>query len=244
MIRCVFKLLLFASALAVGGAIAVAVFRETVEGSGTPATEDRAIGDVTEVDLSGVGNLVVRYGEVPSLSVSADDNILPRLVTETHGQKLTLRSENGVSLRPKTPITYTLTVSKLSKIGISGAGNVKAERISGDAVTVKLSGAGNAILNGVECKSLTLNLSGAGNATLSGTADSVTATVSGAGEINAAALKVKSAEIKVSGSGDGSVWATEQLKVRVSGAGSIKYKGSPQIEQKISGAGSVKPITG
>jgi hypothetical protein len=238
------KLGLFAGALAVGGMIAVAVFQEKVEGSGTSATEDRKVGDVTEVELSGIGNLVINQGEMPSLSVTADDNILPHIVTETHGNKLTLYTESGFNLHPKTPITYTLTVPKLAKVGISGAGNVKTEKFVGDALTVKLSGAGNAILNGVDCRTLTLGLSGAGNATMSGTVEAVTAKVSGAGEINAAALKVRTADIQVSGSGDASVWATEHLKVRVSGAGSIKYKGSPQVDQKISGSGSVKPIGG
>src|SRR5262249_31948418 len=113
MICRLFKLSLFVGALVGGGLIAVAVFRETVEGSGTSATEDRKIGDVTEVELSGIGNLVINQGEVPSLSVTADDNILPHLVTETHGNKLTLHTESGFNLRPKTPITYTLTVPKL-----------------------------------------------------------------------------------------------------------------------------------
>jgi hypothetical protein len=244
MIRRVCKLVLFASALGFGGLLAAAIFRETVVGSGNPATEDRAVGAVTEVSLSGVGNLTLKEGDVPALSVAADDNILPLIETETSGKKLTIRTKSGVNLRPNGPINYTLTVPKLEKLSVSGAGNATAERLTGENLTVKLSGAGNATLRYVTCKSLSLTLSGAGNAKVAGTAEQTTMKISGAGEIDAAGLKTASAVVEVSGAGNASVWATDELKVKVSGAGDVKYKGSPKIEQRVSGAGSVKPIGG
>src|SRR5215472_16206440 len=120
MIRRACKGLLFASALGIGALLACNAFTETVTGSGNSVTEERAIDSVNEVSLSGVGNLTVVPGDVPSLSVSADDNILPLLETETSGRKLTIRTKSGYSLRPKSPSTYTLTVPGLEKIGISG----------------------------------------------------------------------------------------------------------------------------
>jgi len=244
MIRRACKFLLFASALGVGALLACTAFTETVEGSGNPATEDRSVGAVNEVVLSGVGNLTVIPGDVPSLSVTADDNILPLIETETSGRKLTISTKSWYSLRPKSPINYTLTVPRLEKLSVSGSGNVKAERLTGDNIAIKLSGAGNAVLREVTCKTLALTLSGAGNATMSGTADRVTARISGAGDIDAAGLKVGTADVQVSGAGNASVWATDELKVRVSGAGGVKYKGTPRIDQKVSGAGSIKPMGG
>ena len=64
MIRRACKFVLFAGALATGGLIA-ASRPEKVTGSGVSATEDRAIGAVDEVTLSGMGNLVVTPGETP-----------------------------------------------------------------------------------------------------------------------------------------------------------------------------------
>jgi len=239
-----FKFLLFACAIGLGGMVAWAVFRPTVDGSGNAVTEDRQVGDATAVVLSGIGDLTIVPGDAPALSVTADDNILPLIETETSGRKLTLGSKSHYNLRPKTKITYTLTVPKLEKVSVSGVGNVKAEKLTADSLTVTLSGAGNMTLREVTCKTLTVTLSGAGNATVAGTADKVTATISGAGDIDAAALKAGSVEVKVSGAGDATVWATDELKARVSGAGGIKYKGSPKVEQKVSGAGSIKPLGG
>lgn len=240
MFRFAFKLALFAGALATGGLIASAIFKETVTGSGKAATEDRQVGAVTDVTLSGIGNLTIRQGDTPGLSVTADDNLLPLIETETSGKKLSIRTKSGFNLKPTAPMTITLTVPKLERLSVSGTGNATTEKLTGENLTVKLSGAGNATLRDVTCKTLTISLSGAGNATITGSAEKATATISGAGEIDASGFKVAAAEVKVSGAGNASVWATDTLKAKVSGAGDVTYKGSPKIDKKVSGAGSVK----
>jgi hypothetical protein len=242
MIRRAVKLVLFASALGAGGLLAVAVARDTVTGSGVSVTEERDIGEVTSVVLAGSGELTIVPGSPASLSVTADDNILPVIETETEGGKLTLHTRSRTDVRPKTKIAYTLTVPRLTAITVSGAGHVKADQLTAGALTVKLSGAGTAKLNNVACKSLALHLSGAGTATVTGVAEKLTVKLSGAGDIDAVGLKASSADVQVSGAGDIRVWATDELKARISGAGGVKYKGSPKVEQKVSGAGRIRPI--
>lgn len=242
MFRRLFRFSLFASALAIGAAIGCAVFNR-VEGSGTAATDDREIGkDVTEVVLSGVGDLTVVKSDTPALRVTADDNLLPLIETVTSGNKLTIRTKSGHSLAPKTPITYTLFVPNLTKLDVSGAGNAIAEGLTGDDVSIKVSGAGNITIQKAECKNFTVTLSGAGNATLSGSTTKLTVKVSGAGDVKAADLKAAAADVQISGAGDATIWATDELKARVSGAGDVKYKGSPRVEQKVSGAGSISAM--
>jgi hypothetical protein len=242
MIRRLVKLVLFASALGGGALLAVAVNRETVDGSGVSATEERDVGYVNEVVLSGVGDLTIVPGEFTSLSVTADDNVLPVLETESVNGKLTLRTKSRTNVRTKTKIAYTLTVPKLSAITVSGAGNVRSTRLDADELTVKLSGAGNAHLSNLTCKSLSLTLSGAGTAHLAGSTNKLTVRLSGAGGIEAVGLKSSSADVQVSGAGNATVWAADELKARVSGAGGVKYKGRPTVDQKVSGAGRIRPL--
>lgn len=241
MIRAAVKLVLYAGALGGGALLALAVTRETVAGSGVPKTEERDVGDVTAVALSGTGDLTIVPGPVPALSVTADDNILPLIETESDGGTLTLRTRSRANLRPKTKIAYTLTVPRLSTITVSGAGTVTARQLTTGALTVKLSGAGSADLDGLACKSLALTLSGAGTARVSGATERLTVKLSGAGDIEAAGLKATTADVQISGAGTASVWAVAELKARVSGAGDVRYKGSPTVEQKVSGAGRVRP---
>ena len=244
MIRRVIRFGLLASSLAAGGLLALATTaRDRIDGSGVPATEERSVGDVSAVELAGVGELTIVPGAAPSLSVTADDNVLPALETESANGRLTLRTKSRVSINTKTKIAYTLTVPRLDSVTVSGAGSVRAHRLDSDDLKVKLSGAGKAHLDNITCKSLKLELSGAGSAALGGAAEQFTLRLSGAGGVDAARLKANSADVRVSGAGNATVWVEGELKVRVSGAGGVKYKGHPaQIEQKASGAGRIRPL--
>ncbi len=239
-----FRLSLFAAALACGGLLANGVISNPVNGSGKSVTVDRPIGNVTEVVISGVGNVNLIRGDVPRVRVTADDNILEFLETKISNSKLTIQTKSGFSIHPVTPIVYTVTLPRLEKLTVSGVGNVQAAGLVGDSLTIKLSGAGNANLKDIACKTLNLTMSGAGNATLAGAVEKVEVRLSGAGDIDAVGLKAAVADTRISGAGTAKMWVTDELKVKVSGAGTIQYKGSPRIEQKISGAGSVKPFGG
>ena len=240
--RRLFRLAAYVAAIVVGGFIGCGLAGERVIGSGNSATETRELGEVTEVDLSGIGELVLTSDEKPGLTITADDNILPHLESVTEGKTLILRTKSG-SYTPKTPITYRLSAKALAKVKVSGAATVSSKGFSGTTLEVDLSGASVATLRGLDLKSLTLTLSGAGNATIAGTAQALVVKVSGAGHIKASDLEAKSAEATVSGAGNVEVWATGSLKGHVSGAGNVKYKGHPKVEQNVSGAGSISPLT-
>lgn len=240
--RRLFRVGLYAAALAAGGFLAAGVFGETVTGSGKSITEDRDVGPVTEVVLSGTSTLKVIAGDTPSLTVTADDNVLPLLETETTGNQLCLTTRSGYSIRTKTPVVYTLTVPRLEKLSISGSGSAAVSGASRGEVTVKLSGSGNVTWENLACKSLTLTVSGSGRATAAGTTERLVAKVTGSGDVSAAELQARTGEVSVSGSGTVTVWAADQLTARVSGSGDIKYKGSPKLDKKASGSGRVKPF--
>jgi hypothetical protein len=238
------KLSLFAAALLLGGVIAYAVFTETVTGSGKSVTVKREIGNVTEVVIDRGDRVEILQGDVPSLSVTADDNLLPLLETRTRKGKLTFEVKSGFSINAVTPISYTVKLPKLEKLSISGAGNVETTGLKGDELTIKVSGAGNAKLKDLDCKTLNLTVSGAGITNVTGRVEKVVIRLSGAGDIDALGLKAATTEANISGAGNVKVWATNELKANISGAGSIQYKGDPKIQQSISGAGSVKKIGG
>ncbi|HUR54550.1 MAG TPA: head GIN domain-containing protein [Gemmataceae bacterium] len=239
--KCAMKvglLVLVVAAVANGGCSGVAV-----EGSGVPASEERPIGGITEVTLSGTGNLVIVPSDTPGLIITADENLLDYIEAKVSGKTLSLRTKSGYSLRPKTPIKYTLLTKRLDKVGVSGSGDATVDGWSGNTLTATVSGAGNMTLRNVVCNSLTVSLSGAGNMSASGTARIFKAKVSGAGDIDATGLETTDADVQISGAGDISLWTTGTLKARVSGAGDVKYKGSPSVEKRVSGAGSITAIT-
>jgi hypothetical protein len=235
------RFVLFAGALATGGLIAAAR-PETVRGSGNAASEDRAVGPVDEVVVSGVGNLTITQDELPSLTVTADDNLLPLIETETSGRTLHITTRSGYRLRPTSPVAYTLAVPNLAKLTVNGAAAVKVERLSGESLAVRLSGVADASFLDIGYRDLSLSLSGSGRASLSGAATRAEYKVSGSGDVDAADLRSLTSEAQVSGSGTARVWATQSLKARVSGSGEIRYRGEPKVEKKGGRSGKVKPI--
>jgi hypothetical protein len=242
MIRSAVKLVLYTTALGGGALLGWAASRPTIEGSGVPATEERDIGDVSEVTVTGDGIVTISRGESASISVTADDNLLQYLKTETEGRTLRLSGGTGFSVRPKTKPEYKLTLPRLESLTVSGSGHATVDKPVGDELKVKLSGAGTVTLREVTYQSLNVTTSGAGKVIATGAAPRAQFKLSGAGTLDAAGLRTSFMDVQVSGAGQATVWSTLELKARVSGAGGVRYKGNPTVEQKVSGAGRVRPL--
>jgi hypothetical protein len=190
-------------------------------GSGTVKTETRNVSGFTGVTFSSFGTLNITQTGTESLTISADDNLLPLLTSNVSNNTLFLGAKPGNSVTPTKPIVYTLTVKNLNNITLSGAGKVNATNIKTSA--------------------LNITLSGAGNMTISGSASSQTALVSGLGSYSGKGFPTDSAQVTISGAGSATITVNKDLTAIVSGAGSVTYYGSPsQVTKTISGAGSIK----
>jgi Putative auto-transporter adhesin, head GIN domain len=208
-------------------------------GSGNVISEQRDVGDFSEVLLSGVGNLHITQTGSESLTIEAEDNILPLLTSEVVGHTLRLGTEPGAHFSPKRPIRYTLTVKDLSAIRISGAGNAEIPALGTPKLQLELSGAGNLTVAGLAAESLELSLSGAGSTTCSGEVRSQDIRISGAGSYHGEDLASSTAQAVISGTGSAHLTVSEQLDARISGVGSINYKGDPTVRKSVSGVGRV-----
>lgn len=232
-------------ALALFGLAGCSFATTVTRGSGKMITESRPVSNFQRVDLSGIGELNITQGETESLTIEADDNLMPYIKTTVQNGTLNIgldTTRGAISLNPSKPIKYTLQAKTLDSIVVSGAGNVNAPSIKSDSFTVRTSGAGNITIPQVQATTLTSGISGAGSMTLGGQAGTQNATLSGLGNYSAGDLKSTNATVNLTGAGSATVWATDSLDARISGAGSITYYGSPQVKQNISGLGSIKSL--
>ena len=191
----------------------------TTNGSGKVASEPRDVRGFDEVELRGVGNLSMRQTGSESLTVEAEEEILPKIRTEVVNDRLVIGPEPNTSIQTTEPINYELTVEDLHALEVSGSGDVVAEDIGTDK--------------------LGINVSGSGAIKISGRADSQEIDISGSGNYRAKDLRSKEAKIDVSGSGSAIVNASDALDAKVSGAGSVEYVGDPTVEEDVSGVGRV-----
>ncbi len=172
-----------------------------------------------EVELRGIGTLSIRQTGSESLSVEAEEDVLPKIRTEVVNDRLIIGPEPNTSIQTSEPINYELTVKDLHTLKLSGSGDINAQDIGTDKLSTTISGSG-----AVE---------------ISGSADSQEVDISGSGEYRAEDLQSKEAKIGVGGSGSAIVNASEALDAKVSGSGSVEYIGNPTVEKDVSGSGRV-----
>jgi hypothetical protein len=216
-----------------------------VRGSGIVVSEARQVSGFNAVSFSGMGEIVITQGQSESLTVEAEDNILPQIKTEIRNGTLSIgfkREKWQDWVNPTKPIKFSLSVKDLSSIESSGLGNVQASGLKAGKFTLKLTGAGNLKIEHLDCTSVSSTLAGAGSIELSGTTVDQTASLSGLGSYRAGDLASDKAKVTVSGAGSATVWPSESLEVTISGAGSINYYGSPSVQKTITGVGSVKSL--
>ncbi len=188
-----------------------------VSGSGQVGSETRQVSGFTGIELSGIGEVTIEQGETESLTIEADDNVLPALTSEVDDSVLELGTKPRTTVRTRNPIRYRVTLKDLTSIELSGSGSVSGTNLRANALRV--------------------NISGSGTVDLAGSADQQEVDVSGSGRYEAAELPSRSVTIEISGSGKATVAAAEQLRVDISGSGTVTYSGDPTIDQSISGSG-------
>lgn len=192
----------------------------SIEGSGSLATESREVAGFEEVVLVASGNVTVDVTGTESLTIEADDNILPLLTSDVSGGRLELGVERGTSISP-TSITWRLTAKDLSAITILGGGDFT--------------------ISGVDAGSFSTTIDGAGNVEVSGSADELTVQINGAGDFRGEGLAARIGSVSIPGSGSAVVNVTDQLDVSIPGAGDVQYIGEPTVTSDIPGVGDVSP---
>jgi Putative auto-transporter adhesin, head GIN domain len=212
---------------------------DVVRGSGNVKSESRDVHDFDRVGVSGTGTLTITQGSTESLTIHAEDNLLPLLHSDIEGGMLRLGPRN-VSIGPTQPIRYDLTVKQLKGVELSGAAAAEAASLQSDQLALRISGAGKTHIGRVTASSMTVDISGSGEVDVDGgEVPRQTITISGAGDYRAPALASQQATVNVSGAGSCAVRVSEHLSAKISGAGQVSYAGSPTVDQEVSGAGKV-----
>lgn len=214
--------------------------RVTVRGSGTVVSESRDVRGFREVALTGVGEVIIEQAGEESLTIEAEDNILPRLRSTVEGDRLVLGVERGVSVRPTRSIVYRLKVKEIEGLEISGSGKMTVPSLRSQELRLRLPGSGAIRLDRLTADRLQTRISGSGDVRAAGTVGDQEVSISGSGDFDGRDLESRSAEISISGSGESTVWARERLSARISGSGDVDYYGSPEVTKRISGSGSVR----
>jgi len=192
---------------------------DAIRGSGTMITETRAVSGFDQISLEGFGEVVVEVGPAESLTIEAEDNVMPYLVTETDGRTLEIKTKDDTSFRDIEGPVYSVTMPHL--------------------VTVSIAGSGIVTVTGVDNDSFEVSISGSGDVAPVGSVGSLTVSIGGSGDFHGEELIATDATVSIGGSGSVVVNATDTLAVIIGGSGDVTYLGDPALALSIGGSGTV-----
>lgn len=239
------KKLLFAGLLLAGLPL-FAQKNETIEGNGQLKKETRNVAAFTSLASAGAFDVQINYGNSGSISLEAEENLLPYIETTVEDGELRLGVKKGYNVRSKKKIQVTVSMTRMTGLKVAGSGNVEGSGdFSNDGTTkISVAGSGDVKLNFGRFNQLEVSISGSGNMKLKGRETSkITAAVSGSGNIDAYDVTANEVTAKVSGSGNVNVTANRSVDAAISGSGNVNYKGSASdIKQKTSGSGKVRKV--
>lgn len=192
-----------------------------VQGSGSAKEESRSLPAFHGLEVDGAYTVRIACQKDQSVEISADDNLLPLILTEVHDGILRVTSKKSICA--SAPMTLTITVETLDLIRSSGANEFQVADLKGESLEVALSGSSNM--------------------TLDGAVDRLAAKIDGASGLLARQLKSKQVAVAISGAGSAEVHASERLQGDISGVGSIRYAGNPgEVVRNIMGWGDITPV--
>jgi hypothetical protein len=191
-----------------------------LRGSGRAKTESREVNGFSSISSKSIGRILVQQTGKESLTITADDNILPLLESRVADNILYLTIAKDAHMNPTKSIEFVVEVKSLENLKIDGVSSIEAKGIQG--------------------KQLTVALDGVGSITIAGNVDVLDLSLSGVGSFNGEDLQTKQAKVRHDGVGSAVVNVSEQLDATLSGVGSVEYIGSPQVRESKKGLGSVK----
>jgi hypothetical protein len=192
---------------------------QTIQGSGNVVTTERNIGDFTSIQVDMGADVVLTQGDSETLTIEAEDNLMPYIETNIRNGRLIVSIPHNVSLTLIQSIRLHITFDTLQEIEIFGSSQITGENLNLDTLTIAFSGSGSTWLTG-EVDEQTINIRG--QATM-----------------NNFDLAGRNVTVDISGNGIINVNATDTLNVTIAGQGDIHYIGSPTITENISGQANI-----
>jgi hypothetical protein len=191
-----------------------------VRGSGVVKTETRSVSGFSSIAFNSEGKVTVQQTGKESLTITAEDNLLPLLESQVTDGTLSIGTVNNADINPTKSIDFAIEVKSLEGFNMTGVGSIEAKGIQGNRLTIGLTGAGDMSIEG-NADSLDLNLEGVGN-------------------YDGEGFKTKQATVRSEGVGSAVLNASDRLDISVSGIGTVEYIGSPKVQKSGRGIGHIK----
>jgi len=220
------------------------IFGGGVSGSGNMETFSFSVGEITDVRVEMLCNIVYQSAPSDTVTLEIQSNLHQYISFEESGGVLTVRATRNINIS-NTANTPVLTISSpaIRSITHAGAGRfTTVDPITGDDFNLNITGAADGRAE-LDVQNLTVNLAGAGNLNLSGTADTVDVRMAGAGRLDALELQTRVASINLAGVGMVRISCSDNLSIVAGGVGNVEYRGNPAIDMTRGGLVAINQVS-
>ncbi|MEG2029143.1 MAG: head GIN domain-containing protein [Janthinobacterium sp.] len=214
----------------------------SIQGSGKLQKQTREAGSFHGVALNVPGNVELRIGNTDSITIEADDNILPLIDTAVENGTLRIRPAKRNANFRQTKLTIVIEARQVERISVGGSGSIAASGLRGDKLRFDVGGSGSIHARELDSRTVSVAIGGSGNFKASGKTEQLTASIGGSGNIQAGRLAARDVQVSIGGSGEAQVWAKDDLTISIGGSGEVSYYGDPRISRSMQRSSSIRRL--
>ncbi len=187
---------------------------------GSWVTVNRDVQGFNAVALEGVGSAFIEHGASESLTISADEALIPYLTSEVSAGTLILGLDLPSTNQSVHSISFDVTVVNLDRVELTGVGGIDARHIDTPDFGARLTGVGDVFTEG--------------------RADRQEIVLSGVGAYRGGSLSSRVTHVDLTGVNLAVVRASERLTGFVGGLSVLEYYGDPVVA--ITGNGTLRRL--
>jgi Putative auto-transporter adhesin, head GIN domain len=211
--------------------------------SAVAAERSFSVLDFDRIEVAGNYIVSVRADRATTAKASGAPDALDRVLMETRGRTLTIRSialtSSATSRDGTMPVSIKVTVPALSGARLQGNGSLSIAELRGPLAELVATGSGTLSVARATVDRLVVRQSGAGQVQLSGKVLSADMAAKGSGGIDATALAVSDLKLTASTSGTVRGQASRAAAITSTGTGLIDIMGKPACTVQNTGPGEV-----
>ena len=194
-------------------------------GSGDVVTRTLQLDDFERIDVQGVADVQVRFGDTYSAELDVEENLAELVDVRVEERTLVVDTDDDEGFDTDEGIHLRLVVPKLTGVVVHGVSNVEIEGMDAESVSFELAGVGNIEARG-RVKRLEVQLDGVG-------------------KLDLRDLVAQDADVHAGGVGEVLVNVEGVLDARVNGMSKVRYYGDPrEVRDDVDGFGRLVQASG
>lgn len=215
------------------------------EDAGPTTSRNYAVGGFNAIEVAGPYDVEVHTGGNPAVSATGPQKMLQHMVVEVRGDRLMIHPERQSGMfhmgwNYNGTVRVAVTVPQLQGANIAGSGDIRVNRVQGNAFEGNVAGSGNLGVDQLDVQTLKLAIAGSGGAkAANGRAQFAKYEIAGSGDIDARGLQAQTADVSIAGSGNVVAHASTHADVSIMGSGDVEVMGGAKCTFSKQGSGSL-----